>query len=110
MSAHTQKTWRWVEGTGDIRVDWNNKSWTIATVTDCQLGWHEDRNCEGREAGANARLIATAPKLLKALQSINKETPTDIANNEDSVVLIALSTKQIFTIRAVIAEATGGEA
>jgi hypothetical protein len=70
MSTHTQKPWRWVEGTDAIDVDWNGKSWTIATVGNCRLGWHEDKNCEGREAGANARLIAAAPDLLQELRNI----------------------------------------
>ena len=68
-AAHTYGPWVWEEGQTEIKRAWNGKEWTVASVEGSKLGWHEDHNCEAREAGANARLIAAAPELLEACQT-----------------------------------------
>lgn len=68
-TAPTPGPWSWEEGQPQIVAEWNGKSHCIASVADSRLGWHEDRICEGREKGANARLIAAAPQLLEALKA-----------------------------------------
>lgn len=66
-TKHTPGPWSWEEGQPQIVAEWNGKSHVIASVAESRLGWHEDRVCEGREKGANARLIAAAPELLDAV-------------------------------------------
>lgn len=73
MTTHTSGPWAWVEGTDAINRRWNNLDWTVASVGNHRLGWHEDMNSEGREAEANARLIAAAPELLAALILLERE-------------------------------------
>ena len=68
MTTHTPGPWVWIEGTDAINRRWNNLDWTVASVGNHRLGWHEDKNSEAQEAGANARLIAAAPELLEMLQ------------------------------------------
>lgn len=70
MSKHTTGPWAWQEGTPIISCQWNGRYHVIAGVECKTLAWHEDANCAGREAGANARLIAAAPDLLEALQEV----------------------------------------
>ena len=94
MSKHTTGPWAWQEGTPIISCQWNGRYHVIAGVECKTLAWHEDANCAGREAGANARLIAAAPDLLDALITLvdcvdgNYKDVTDLA-------------------RAAIAKATG---
>ena len=94
MTKHTTGPWAWQEGTPTISCQWNGRYHVIAGVECKTLAWHEDANCAGREAGANARLIAAAPDLLDALITlvdcvdVNYKDVTDLA-------------------RAAIAKATG---
>lgn len=104
MSKHTQKPWHWVEGTDAIDVDWNGRSWTIATVGNCRLGWHEDNNCEAQEAGANAKLIASAPDLLQELRNIAN---ADTCEWDDRSEFEAWAKSRA---RAAIAKVEGGAA
>jgi len=73
-TKHTAGPWVWVEGTDAISRRWNNFDWPVANVGNHRLGWHEDKNCESREAGANARLIAAAPDLLELVKTANHGT------------------------------------
>lgn len=68
--SYTSSPWNWQEGSPSVTRKWNNTDCTVATVACSSLAWHEDYNCAGREAGANARLISAAPELLEALESL----------------------------------------
>ena len=81
-AAFTSGPWVWVEGSDAINRRWNNLDWTVASVGNHRLGWHEDQNSQGREAGANARLIAAAPELLAALQMLYGDTADYIKTNK----------------------------
>lgn len=100
-TKHTPGPWVWAEGTNEISRRWNNFDWKVASVGNHRLGWHENKNCEGREAGANARLIAAAPELLDACRLIvsafDALKPSNAARNEPL---------QINAARAAIAKAT----
>jgi hypothetical protein len=60
--------WKWAEGKPLIVRCWDNQWWPIASVEGFRLGWHENRDCEGREAGANAAHIAAChPAAIRSL-------------------------------------------
>lgn len=96
-TAFTPGPWVWVEGSDAINRRWNNLDWTVASVGNHRLGWHEDKNSEGREAGANARLIAAAPELLAALIALHA-----VASVEEDKDYAAVT-----NAAAAIAKATG---
>lgn len=68
-TKHTEGPWHWEPGSPLITRHWHGKEHTVASV-DFRLHWHEDRVCEGREQGANALLMASAPDLLDALAGL----------------------------------------
>ena len=99
-AAFTPGPWAWIEGTDAINRRWNNHDWTVASVGNHRLGWHEDKNSEGREAGANARLIAAAPELLAALIALYAVASVEKDKDYAAVTNAA----------AVISKATGAAA
>ena len=86
-----------MEGTDAINTRWNSLDWTIASVGNCRLGWHEDKTCENSETAANARLIASAPELLEYLIYLRN--------------CIELGTSPVMSsVNRAISKATGGAA
>ena len=104
MTTHTSGPWVWVEGSDAINCRWNNLDWTVASVGNHRLGWHEDKNSEAQEAGANARLIAIAPELMAACQAFVIYDNDDASNG---ISMMLNYQKARTAIRAAIAKATG---
>ena len=105
MTAHTSGPWFWVEGTDAINRRWNNQDWTVASVGRHRLSWHEDESSEGREAGANAQLIAAAPDLLAALQAFNIQEQ-DVIGGDVNNMIIRVPLKTIEQMALAVAKAT----
>ena len=103
MTKHTTGPWAWQEGTPTISCQWNGRYHVIAGVECKTLAWHEDANCAGREAGANARLIAAAPDLLDVLKELAALDFGAPGMNDDERRIDFVARKA----RAAIAKATG---
>lgn len=104
MSKHTPGEWRQSlkSKTGHNRGIYSNAGLLIASVDVHQLAAKEHRN--RREA--DARLIAAAPLMLEALQSMT-ERYTSLVASGDAGNWDAEAEPQVIAARAVIAAATG---
>ena len=108
ITKHTTGPWVWIEGTDAINHRWNNHDWTVASVGNHRLGWHEDKNSEGREAGANARLIAAAPELLAACNLFLEYEDAELEKSPTETFFAYIACKK--AVYAAIAKATGAAA
>lgn len=75
----------------------------IATV---HIGWHHD-GANGYPVEANARLIASAPELLEALEQAFDFPPDFFARPDDELEQITVSGRHLRMVRAAIAKARG---
>lgn len=95
MSAHTPGPWRYVHAnpsptTGEHMIA-GAKPGFLAEVRDCGSG----------DVGANARLIATSPRLLAALEALVK---TLAFHDDEGLIVHAV---EMVEARAAIAQARG---
>jgi hypothetical protein len=106
MANFTPGPWGWVEGSPIISRQWNGKDWPVATVANRNLGWHENHNCEARESGANAQLIAEAPNMYNSLIAASHALRSYQYGNSSPGLAIEMADK----IDEVIAKADGKQA
>lgn len=100
MSKHTPGPWIIIDDSRcfkEIKITTEGRE-KDSVVSICEMDLHF-RGIIGDEQNANARLIAAAPELLKALEMIA---------NMDSMSYHSLESAKI-TARAAIAKATGGQ-
>ena len=107
ITKHTPGPWVWIEGTDAINRRWNDLDWTVASVGNHRLGWHEDKNSEAQEAGANARLIAATPEMLEVCNLFVEYEET--AEDDGMAMMFAYNALRV-AVHAAIAKATGAAA
>lgn len=113
-AAHTPGPWH--VGNGDIFAE-GNKSSDFDDIVICAIGLgggfrsHEYAVVKAHrpEGKANARLIASAPELLEALEAFNVTEKMIVAGTADSLT-IKVPIAVIQQAAAAIAKATGGAA
>lgn len=76
-TKHTPGPWNWEEGTPTITREWNGVDVCVAQVKAADLHWHEDMRMASIESGANARLIAAAPRMYDRLVKEIGQEETD---------------------------------
>jgi hypothetical protein len=114
-TTHTPGPWRlgkpfngFIWGPDPTRGDQSGANWPLAEI----LPYRNGQRCT-EEDEANARLIASAPELLEALENLitecQKARPYIVLSDDDGMAAYSATAKSIQSARAAIAEATGSE-
>jgi hypothetical protein len=103
MSKHTPGPWRAAKGTHEIFIQCAAPTgpYDVATITTLEENGEQSK----AETQANARLIAAAPELLKALKAALEWSQSDIDGFEDISPTEEMLEARIDIIQAAIAKA-----
>jgi hypothetical protein len=101
MSKHTPGPWKIIPGFSKMKVYGGEKYQGHFCIADChQFDIANDQESAIIEKEANARLIAAAPQMIEALESIMSDLKTEEG---------ALFTMTIFKVKAAIRAAKGAK-